>query len=106
MLLKYWRSHHARPGTEYPSPSEAHVLGLCTGSLAAAAICCSATLSELLPAAVEAVRVALRFGLCIDDVRARIEPNSTASWSMVVFGLTPQDASILLEKFAEEHVSR
>ena len=99
------RSQHVKVGQQYPSPSEAYLLGLCTGALSAAAISSCKTISELLPAAVQTVHVALRFGLCIDDIRARIEPHFESSWSMVVVGLMAPQASELLKKFSQAHVS-
>lgn len=93
-------------GASYPTPADSYLLGLCTGALSAAAISSSKTISELLPVAVQAVRVAFRFGLCIDDVRTRIEPQTQTSWSMVVLGLMAPQAIELLEQFAKLNVSR
>ncbi|PVI03119.1 polyketide synthase [Periconia macrospinosa] len=94
-------NQHSRLGVSYPTPSDTYLLGLCTGALSAAAISSSKTISELLPVAVQTVRVAFRFGLCIDDVRIRIEPQTQTSWSMVVLGLMAPQAIEILERFAK-----
>ena len=47
----------------FPSADNTYLVGICTGSFAAAAISTSQTLSELIPAGVEAVLVAFRTGL-------------------------------------------
>jgi noranthrone synthase len=75
--------------------------------LSAAAISCSRTLSELLPAAVQTVVVAFHAGLCALDVRNRIEQSIEVSseWSMVVPGLVDETASKVLKEFSQANVS-
>jgi hypothetical protein len=97
------RSQHGECGHAYPLPSDTYLLGLCSGAFAAAAISACKSLSELLPAAVQIVRVTFRFGLCILDVRNRIE-QTDASWSMVVRDLMPGAASEALKEFSQVHV--
>lgn len=78
------------------------MIGLCTGSLAAAAISTSRSVFELVPAALEAVLVAFRTGLRSVEVRQDIEPNAldtSSSWSMIV-GIQEGQASLALR----EHV--
>ncbi|RAL16794.1 ketoacyl-synt-domain-containing protein [Aspergillus homomorphus CBS 101889] len=69
--------------------STSRVLGLCTGALAAAAVSCSRSTSELVPLAVKAVIAAFHTGLVVADVTQRIGPSCEAdqSWSMIVPGL-------------------
>lgn len=101
-------SHYEEPGAVYPSPGSTYLIGLCTGSLAAAAIASSSSLSELLPAAVHTVQIALRLGLLAVDVRDRIgrpeagEPNQ---WSMLFFGLDEETALPALQEFVRTKVS-
>lgn len=83
------------------------MLGLCTGALAAAAISSCSTLSELLPAAVQTVQVAFRLGLCVVDVRDRIEAPSESiphEWSIVFPGLEPKLAVLAIEDFCKANV--
>ena len=75
-------------GTQsYPSPSQAALVGLCTGSFAAAAISTSTAVVDLVPAALEAVLVAFKTGLRSIETRndlERIPKNTSPSWSAVV----------------------
>ncbi|KZF26353.1 polyketide synthase [Xylona heveae TC161] len=99
--LAYFISQHGDKA--YPVASETYMIGLCTGTLAAAAISSCRTLSELLLAAVQTVVVAFRAGLCTVDLRNRIEPSITEarSWSMVVPGIKSDQASQAIKDFCE-----
>jgi len=82
---------------------------MCTGALAAAAVSSCSSLSELLPAAVQTVQVAFRLGLCVVDVRDRIEgPTSeiAQSWSTVFSGLATAEATSLIKDFCESKVRK
>ena len=107
LLNLTFRSQYGEIGRPYPRPDETYVLGLCTGSLAAAAISSCGSLSELLPAAVQTVLVAFRLGLCVVDVRDRLEqpsPGEPQSWSIVFPGLEPDRATTLLDAFCKAKV--
>ena len=94
-------------GRQYPSPSQVYLVGLCTGTLAAAAISSSTSLSELLPAAVHTVQVAFRLGLCGQELRARIytpDPSAGQEWSAVFFGLEEASAVASIDEFSESKV--
>ncbi|RYP04526.1 hypothetical protein DL764_004388 [Monosporascus ibericus] len=69
-------------------------LGLCTGTLAAAAIGCSRSTLELVPLAVDAVVVAFRTGVHVTDMAQRLQPSDSLgqSWSIIVPGLASADA--------------
>ncbi|KAL2010566.1 hypothetical protein VTN00DRAFT_6373 [Thermoascus crustaceus] len=88
-------------GQTYPLGSESHIIGLCTGLLASAAVSSSRTIGELIPAAVETVVVALQLGLCVLKVRDLVDQNQTSSqsWSMVVSGIRKEEAHIILHEF-------
>ncbi|KAK4235192.1 beta-ketoacyl synthase [Achaetomium macrosporum] len=91
----------------YPSPHDTSVLGVCTGALAAAAVSCSSSLSELLPLAVQTALIAFRLGLCALDVRDRLETSvedRARPWSVVVSGLEPQAAEAAIKQFCRENV--
>lgn len=93
----------------YPAPNETYVLGVCTGSLAAAAVSCSSSLSELLPLAVQTALVAFRLGLCALDMRDRLESSAEdrgRPWSVVVSGLDAEAAEAGIKKFCQGNVSR
>ena len=91
---------------QYPHYSNSYAMGLCTGSFAAAAISTCQTISELLPAAVEAVLVAFRTGLRSFEARNDIEPRSVASpvWSAIV-GIQEEQAASILDAFSKEKVN-
>ena len=82
------------------------MVGLCTGSLAAAAISTSRSVFELVPAAIEAVLVAFRTGLRSVEVRQDIEPNAqdrSSSWS-IVLGIQEGHASRALQDYVKSTV--
>ena len=92
----------------YPGPNDTYVLGVCTGSLAAAAISCSTSLSDLLPLAVQTALVAFRLGLCALDIRDRLETSTEdrgRPWSVVISGLEAQVAEAAIKTFCQENVS-
>ncbi|KAK4995687.1 hypothetical protein LTR66_004548 [Elasticomyces elasticus] len=94
-------------GKPYPRPEDTYVLGLCTGSLAAAAVSSCCSLSELLPAAVRTVLMAFRLGLCVVDMRNRMEPPSrdiSQEWSIVVSDLEPKAASNAIDEFCQAEI--
>ncbi|EMD00429.1 hypothetical protein BAUCODRAFT_62024 [Baudoinia panamericana UAMH 10762] len=93
------------PGRLYPTQGSTYLVGLCTGALAAAAIASSGSLSELLPAAVHTVQLALRLGLHAIDVRDRIYSSVSSEqepWSVLYFGVDEPAAAAALEKFSRE----
>lgn len=99
--------YHGDGSRSFPSSSDSTVIGLCTGSLAAAAISTSATIFELLPAAVEAVLIAFRTGLRSVEVRNDIEQSSQSVspvWSVIV-GLEENQALKELNAFSNAKVS-
>ena len=78
-----------------------HVLGLCIGSLSAAAVIASHSLSELLPLALETVGIAFRVGLQTLEASRHLSPGSSdiESWSWVFQGLEFLPAKLALEDF-------
>lgn len=51
---------NSQVGHSYPSPATSCCLGFCTGALAAAAVSCSSNTLELVPLAIQAVRLVFR----------------------------------------------
>lgn len=88
----------------YPSASNSVAAGLCTGSLAAAAITSCQSLADLLPVAVQTVRVAFRAGLCVYRAAIAIEP-SDDPWSLVIASNSPEDIATRVQSFCESNVS-
>ena len=91
----------------YPSQVNSHIVGSCTGLLAAAAVSSSQSLVDLLPVAVEIVKIAYRIGSLVNEVRNQVEQFSTRSpsWSVVLPGFRENDISGILEAFHEANVS-
>lgn len=80
---------------------------MCTGSLAAAAISSSSSLSELLPIAVQTVLIAFRLGLCALDMRDRLETSAedrSQPWSVVVADIDTQTAVATIKEFCDANV--
>jgi naphtho-gamma-pyrone polyketide synthase len=102
-VLDRYYGEGSRP---YPNAVNSYVLGLCTGSYAAAAISTSRTISELIPAAIEVVLVAFRTALHSLELRNDIErpsKGSSQSWSVVVS--TPEASAIkMIKTFSEAKV--
>ena len=97
IIIRYY-GEDSRP---YPAAANSYAIGLCTGSFAAAAISTSQTISELIPAALEAFLVSFRTGLASMEARDDIDPNSQEAapiWSMIV-GLKEHDAQSALSAF-------
>jgi naphtho-gamma-pyrone polyketide synthase len=83
--------------------ANSYAIGLCTGSFAAAAISTSQTISELIPAALEAVLVSFRTGLVSIGARNDIEQTSQGApiWSAIV-ALKEQEAIAAVNEFLTE----
>ncbi|KUJ11557.1 polyketide synthase [Mollisia scopiformis] len=78
--------YEARPEEPYPSSEVAITVGLCVGQLSAIAVSQARSLVELIPLAVESVRIAFRTGMTATIIRDELEQQSSASetWAMTV----------------------
>ncbi|TKX24669.1 polyketide synthase-like protein [Elsinoe australis] len=101
-------SHHIAYFSEnpdkLPNAVNTRVLGLCTGALAAAAIVSAKSLSELVPLAVEAVRVAFRAGACVAAAKQVLQQpgDENEPWSSIVMNVSEKDAEKALDDY---HIS-
>ncbi|KAK4989349.1 polyketide synthase [Elasticomyces elasticus] len=102
--LAHFIGYFSENPTEIPSASNVRVLGLCTGLLAAAAAVSSKTVADLVPLAVELVRIAFRVGTCTNTAREALEQSEDVrdSWSTIVAGITEQAAKEALATFHQE----
>ena len=98
--------------TSYPNPassdhSSLHLLGACTGLIAASAVASADSLITLLPLAVDAVRIAFRIGAFVSDVAGRLVglPKTSDSWSTVVAVTDKEAAEIAVGKWNQTHVN-
>ncbi|KAF2168849.1 hypothetical protein M409DRAFT_20864 [Zasmidium cellare ATCC 36951] len=87
----------------YPSPESTHLIGLCTGSLAAAAVSASRNLLELVPTATEALLVAFRIGMRTSQLASSIAGSSEdGKWSMIVPSSSKDELSLQIARFVEQ----
>lgn len=101
-------SNHPNSAFEERTPSyiqpntDARLVGLCTGLIAAAAVASSDSLTALLPLAVESVRIAFRAGAHVGRVAEQIEGDSKSqSWSTIV-AADEKSAQAALDAFHRE----
>ncbi|KAI4223523.1 MAG: hypothetical protein LQ349_007414, partial [Xanthoria aureola] len=88
----------------YPDAASSYLVGVCTASFAASAISASRTMTELVPAAVQAVLVAFRVGLHSLKMQRHIElwsDEGSRSWSQI-FSLSEAKAQEILRQFNSE----
>ncbi|KAL9105864.1 MAG: hypothetical protein Q9227_009027 [Pyrenula ochraceoflavens] len=102
---------HGPYGLSYPTRDSACLVGLCTGTLSAAAVSCSQSLSDLLDAAVEAAILAFKAGFRSWDVSRRVYSTTHTvgrSWALAVLsGISLEQATLSLRQFSEtEHLPR
>ncbi|KAL5114384.1 polyketide synthase [Pleosporales sp. CAS-2024a] len=104
--LAHYIGYYAEHPSELPNLANTRIVGLCTGLLAASVVASARSLSELLPLATEAVRIAFRAGSCVGAARDALEhsPNSQDSWSTIVTGISENDAKIALASFHQDRL--
>ncbi|KAL8995577.1 MAG: hypothetical protein Q9169_004719 [Polycauliona sp. 2 TL-2023] len=86
-------------------PSKTHIVGSCTGLLAAVAASSSAKPSRLPILGVILVRIAFRIGLLVAETANRLQQGSTnQSWSIAVMGIDKESMNELLEYFQSKQV--
>lgn len=81
------------------------MVGLCTGTFAAAAVSCSRSVTDLIPVAIEATVTAFRTGMLVEDAARRLVPSQdlNQSWAVLIEGAK---SAALIHEFAERSVSR
>ncbi|OAK99816.1 ketoacyl-synt-domain-containing protein [Phaeosphaeriaceae sp. SRC1lsM3a] len=104
--LAHYIGYYAENPSELPNPANTRIVGLCTGLLAASVVASARSLSELLPLATEAVRIAFRAGSCVGAAKDALENATDAkeSWSTIVTGISEQDARDALNAFHDERL--
>ena len=103
--LAHFIGHFEQQAIKYPTTAkDVRLVGLCTGLLAAAAVATSNSLVELIPYAVEAVRLAFRAGSCVSTIAERFGGEvGKDSWSTIVVA-DAKTAQAALDKFHAEKV--
>ncbi|KAF1839562.1 polyketide synthase [Decorospora gaudefroyi] len=102
--LAHYIGYYAENPTELPNPANTRVVGLCTGLLAGSVVASARSLSELVPLATEAVRIAFRAGTCVGAAKEAIEGASHAkeAWSTIVTSISEDAAKDAIAAFHEE----
>ncbi|RAR09566.1 polyketide synthase [Stemphylium lycopersici] len=102
--LSHYIGYFSENPTELANPSNTRVVGLCTGLLAGSVVASARSLSELLPLATEAVRVAFRAGTCVGAAKEALEQAITSkeTWSTIVTNISESAAKEAISAFHEE----
>lgn len=97
-------SYFSEHSDELPAAVNTRALALCTGSLAAAAVVSAKTIAELVPLAVETVRIAFRVGTTVNNAKSAISQatGENQSWSTIVAGINEQAAQEALDAYHAE----
>ncbi|KAF2086231.1 polyketide synthase [Saccharata proteae CBS 121410] len=99
--LAHYLGYYGENPSELPVSSNTRTVGLCTGQLAASAVASSKSPSDLLPLAIETVRIAFRTGVCVGNAKEALEQFEDApqAWSTIVTGMSEQNAKTALLDF-------
>ncbi|KAF1843948.1 polyketide synthase PksA [Cucurbitaria berberidis CBS 394.84] len=102
--LAHYIGYYAENPSELPNPANTRVIGLCTGLLAGSVVASARSLSELLPLATEAVRIAFRAGTCVGAAKDALEQayDARESWSTIVTSISEDAAQSALDAFHNE----
>ena len=96
----FFDDHPSQPFT----PANTNLVGLCTGRLAAAALSASESAVGLIDNALDAVRVALRIGITVNDAAQRLSTDVNQSWSRLVVGVQSEATNAEIRQFNERKV--
>lgn len=86
------------------APANTILVGLCTGLLAAAAVSTSQSALGLIDNALNAVRVAFRIGITVNDAAQRLSTDVDQSWSRLVVGVQSEPCNAEIRRFNERKV--
>lgn len=102
--LGHYIGYFSEHPEELPSAQSTRVLGLCTGLLAAAAVVSAKNVSDLVPLAVDFVRMSFRSGAIVNGPKSAmtLTGEEKASWSTICTGTTEPAAKKALDAFHKE----
>lgn len=102
-------SHYESQDIPYAFDGDSTLAGLSIGLFAGAAVSLSRSLADLAKNGAEAVRVAFRLGVYVDDVSRKLEsshPDGTPqSWAHVVTAMSQDKVQTEVERYNKEAVS-
>lgn len=102
--LGHYIGYFSENPDKLPATNDTRVLALCSGMLAASAVVSATNLTELVPLAVEFVRISFRVGALTNHRREALAQvgEDRSPWSTIVTGTTEQAAKDALSAFHEE----
>jgi hypothetical protein len=98
-----WQEEH--PEKWYPESDSTLFVGICVGQISATAISLARSLTELLPLAVDAVRIAFHLGRLTTASRNDLEASSDDAWAIVIPRDTIVSTEDILDGIIKESVS-
>ena len=99
-LHRFFDDHPSQPFV----PANTILVGLCTGLLAAAAVSASQSALGLIENALNAVRVAFRIGITVNNAAQRLSTDANQSWSRLVVGVQSEACNAEIRQFNERKV--
>lgn len=99
-------SYQGTQQAEFPASPESHIIGSCTGLLAAAAVSSCKSLVDLLPVSVEVVKLSYRIGSLVGRTANHVEQgcDGPQSWALAVTGLREEQVIKRLDDFHHTNV--
>ncbi|KAF7517128.1 hypothetical protein G7054_g13908 [Neopestalotiopsis clavispora] len=88
----------------FAQKTDVYLLGLCTGSLTAAAVAAARNVSDLLRLAPHTVGVAFRTTIRAHEVGQSLESGSTEPWSVIVANYNECKVRALIDQFCDERL--
>ncbi|KAF2671317.1 polyketide synthase-like protein [Microthyrium microscopicum] len=102
--LGHFIGYYGENPSEWNDAVSTRAIGLCTGILAASAVSCARSLCELLPLAIEAVRISFRAGNAVQAMRSALAADDgNASWSTIVTNTNEDTLQSSLANFHESN---
>lgn len=103
------RSHYESQDIPYSFDGDSTLAGLSIGLFAGAAVSLSRSLADLAKNGSEAVRVAFRLGVYVDDISRKLESSHPdgipQSWAHVVTAMSKDKVQAEVERYNAEAVS-
>ncbi|KAJ4127485.1 Interface between microtubules and kinetochore protein [Fusarium oxysporum] len=100
--IGYYIDYLARSDKQHPSASPSFLLGICTGSIAAAAVSCAKDVFEISKLGVEAATVAFRLGMHVRRRAENLGYSTPSSWSMILSSNQEELVSEALQEFSKD----
>ncbi|ENH68137.1 Aflatoxin biosynthesis polyketide synthase [Fusarium oxysporum f. sp. cubense race 1] len=100
--IGYYIDYLARSDKQHPLASPSFLLGICTGSIAAAAVSCAKDVFEISKLGVEAATVAFRLGMHVRRRSENLGYSTPSSWSMILSSNQEELVSEALQELSKD----